>query len=102
MISKRSSTWSDMPIPPGEILAEELKTRDMTQRELAVRLARSAQVVNEIGNAQKAITPDTALELEMVLGINAQYWVNLEGRYQMTLVWQRVQDEQARSGTRSG
>ncbi len=93
MISKPSSTWSDMPIPPGEILAEELEARGMTQRELAARLGRPAQVVNEIVNAKKAITPDTALELEMVLGIDAHYWANLEGRYRMTLARQRAQDE---------
>ena len=65
----------------------------MTQRELAARLGRPAQVVNEIVKAKKAITPDTALELEMVLGIDAQYWANLESRYRMTLARQRAQDE---------
>ena len=65
----------------------------MTQRELAVRLGRPAQVVNEIVKAKKAITPDTALELEMVLGIDAQYWASLESHYRMTLARQRAQDE---------
>lgn len=102
MISNRSSTWSDMPIPPGEILAEELEPRGMTQRELAASLGRPVQVVNEIVNAQKAITPDIALELEMVLGIDAQYWANLESRYRITLARQCAQDEQVRLGTRSG
>ena len=85
MIGKQSSTWSDMPIPPGEILAEELEARGMNQRGLATRLGRPLQVVNEIINAKKAITPDTALELEMVLGIDAQYWANLESCYRITL-----------------
>ena len=92
MVSKPSSTWSDMPIPPGEILAEELEARGMTQRELAARLGRPAQVVNEIVNAKKAITPDTALGLETVLDIDAHYWANLENRYRMTLARQRAQD----------
>ena len=42
-------------------------------------------MVNEIVNGKKAITADTALELEKVLGIDAQYWTNLESRYRMTL-----------------
>ncbi len=74
----------------------------MPQRELAARLGRPAQVINEIVNAKKAMTQDTALELERVLDSDAQYWANLESRYRMTLARQRVQDEQARSGTRSG
>ena len=52
-----------MPIPPGEILAEELEARGMTQRELAARLGRPAQVVNEIVNAKKAITVPYFLQL---------------------------------------
>ena len=67
----------------------------MTQRELAARLGRPAQVVSEIVNAKKAITPDTALELEMVLGIDAHFWSYLESRYRMTLARQRAQDELA-------
>jgi len=100
MISKRSSTWLDIPIPPDE--TKELEPRGMTQRELAARLGRPAQVVNEIIDVQKTITPDTALELEMVLGINAQYRANLESRYPITLTRQRSQDEQVRLVTRSG
>ena len=69
-------------------------SRHDPKRACPARLGRPVQVVNEIIDAQKAITPDTALELEMVLGINAQYWANLESRYRITLTWQRAQDEQ--------
>ena len=64
----------------------------MTQRELAARLGRPAQTINEIIKAKKAITPDTALGLEAVLGIDAQYWMNLESDYRMTLARRREQE----------
>ncbi|MDE0218552.1 MAG: HigA family addiction module antitoxin [Spirochaetaceae bacterium] len=76
--------YSDLAIPPGETLADEIAARGMTQTELAARLGRPVQVVNEIIRAKKAITDDTALGLEKVLGIPAAFWVNLEQNYRMT------------------
>ncbi len=95
MTTKGPETYSDLAIPPGETLAEELEVRGMTQKELATRLGRPIQVVNEIIKGKKAITPDTALELSLVLGIEAGFWMNLESRYQLTLARQRNKDFQA-------
>ena len=76
--------YSDLAIPPGETLADEIAARGMSQTELAARLGRPIQVVNEIIRGKKAITDDTALGLEKVLGISAAFWVNLEQNYRMT------------------
>ena len=92
MVTKEPRTYTDMPIPPGEVLEEELEARGMTQRELAARLGRPAQTINEIIRAKKSITPETALGLAAVLGIDAQYWINLESEYRMTLARKREQD----------
>jgi HTH-type transcriptional regulator/antitoxin HigA len=92
MAIEKLRTLSDLPIPPGDILEEELEARGMTQKELAARLGRPAQVINEIVNAKKAITPDTALGLEKVLGINAQIWNGLEADYRMVLARNRERD----------
>ena len=43
MMTKTPRVWSDLPIPPGEVLAEELNARGMTQKELATRLGRPAR-----------------------------------------------------------
>ncbi len=89
MTTKSPRVFSDLPIPPGEVLAEELEVRGMTQRELAARLNRPAQVINEIIRGKKAITPDTAIALGKVLGGDPQFWTNLEADYQLTLARQR-------------
>ena len=65
----------------------------MTQKELATRLGRPPQVINEIINAKKAITPETALGLETALGISAGFWINLEADYQLTLARQQEQEK---------
>ncbi|MCH7746437.1 MAG: HigA family addiction module antidote protein, partial [Chloroflexi bacterium] len=76
--------FSDLPIPPGELLEEEIAAIGMTQQELAMRTGRPAQVINEIVRGKKAITYETAIELEKVLGIPAHVWVNLEATYHLT------------------
>ena len=85
MANDGSRGYSDVAIPPGETLADEIAAHGMNQTELAARLGRPLQVVNEIIRGKKAITDHTALGLEKVLGIPAAFWVNLEQEYRMTL-----------------
>ena len=92
MATSSPRAYSDLPIPPGEVLEEELEARGMTQKELAARLGRPAQVINEIIRAKKSITPETAIGLGRVLGVDAQFWINLEATYRMTLARQREQE----------
>ncbi len=92
MIVEKLSVLSDLPIPPGDVLKEELEARGMTQKELAARLGRPPQAINEIINAKKAITPETAIGLEKVLGIDAQFWTNLEADYRMVLARDHERD----------
>ena len=72
-------------IAPGDYLRDELAARHMSQTELARRMGRPAQVVNEVVNKKKALTEETALELERVLGTPASVWVHLEARYHLAL-----------------
>ena len=74
-----------MPVSPGSILKDEIEFLGITQKELANRMGRPAQAINEIINGKKAVTPQTAIELEKVLGIKAHVWVNLEAGYRLAL-----------------
>ena len=67
------------PTHPGEMLAEEfLKPLRITQTQLAEWIGVSYPRVNEIINGRRGITPDTALRLERVFGMEAQFWLNLQ------------------------
>ena len=44
----RTETYPDIAIPPGEYLAEEIEARGMSQRELARRMGRPVNAINEI------------------------------------------------------
>lgn len=75
---------SDLAIPPGEYIAEVLEGYGMSQAELARRMGRPPQAVNEIIRGEKAIMPETALQLEKALGLPAAFWLGLENQYQLT------------------
>jgi antitoxin HigA-1 len=67
------------PTHPGEMLLEEfLKPLKMTQTELAGKLGVSYPRVNELIHGKRGITPDTALRLERLFGMDAQFWLNLQ------------------------
>ena len=84
MVAK-TDAYPDVAIPPGEYLAEEIAARDITQKELARRMGRPANTINEIINGKKAVTAETALQLEEVMPeIPARFWLNLETDYQLT------------------
>ena len=80
----------DTTICPGEILEEELVARGMTQKELARRMGRPVQSINEVIKGKRALTAETALDLERVLGIEAGLWVRLEGDYRLALARQKL------------
>jgi len=80
-------------VPPGETLRETLQSLGMTQAELAKRTGRPKKTINEIIKGKAAITADTALQLERVLGVPASFWNNLERNYQETLARLREEDQ---------
>ena len=74
----------DVAISPGATILEMLAAHGMTQAELAQRMKRPANKVNEILHGKRAITEETSLELELVLGLPAIFWLNLERNYRLT------------------
>jgi HTH-type transcriptional regulator/antitoxin HigA len=69
--------------PPGRILLRELEARGWTQKDLAEITSRPIQTINEIIQAKKQITPETALELAEAFGTSAEFWASLETNYQL-------------------
>jgi len=93
MATKKEYTYKpDYAVPPGDSLAEILESVSMTQKELANRMGRPLKTINEIVKGKTAITADTALQLERVLGTPAGFWINLERNYREALA--RKKDEE--------
>ena len=70
-------------IHPGEHLAEELDTLDMSAAELARQLDVPTNRITQILNGTRAITGDTALRLAHFFGTSAEFWLNLQSLYEL-------------------
>lgn len=71
-------------VHPGEILVEEfLKPMEMSAYALAGRLHVSRPRIERLVRGENPITPDTALRLARLFGTTAQFWLNLQSRYDL-------------------
>ena len=72
--------------PPGATIKEQLIDRSMSQKEFAVRMDMSEKHISKLINGEVQLTPETALKLEVVLGVPAKFWNNLEAIYREKLL----------------
>jgi antitoxin HigA-1 len=73
-----------IPTHPGEVLLEEfLKPLGVPQTTLAAKLDISVQRINEIVNAKRGITPETAWLFAGAFGTTPEFWTNLQSAYDL-------------------
>lgn len=82
MIKKSKSL---VAVPPGYTIKEQLDDRGLTQKEFALRMELSEKHVSKLINGEVLLTSDVAIRLENVLGIPAQFWLNLESIFREKL-----------------
>ena len=81
------------PIHPGEILEEEfLKPMGISQYRLAKDISVPPRRINEIVHGKRSITADTALRLGKFFSISAQFWLNLQTRYDLEVTEDLLSD----------
>jgi HTH-type transcriptional regulator / antitoxin HigA len=84
-MKEQQSYSPDYVPPPGKTLEEFIVARDLSARELARRCGRSAKLFVEIISGKAPIEPQTAMQLERVLGMDASVWLNMEAAYRLHL-----------------
>ncbi len=72
-------------IHPGEVLADELAEIDVSPTELARQLAVPPNRISQIIQGKRAISGDTALRLGHWFGTSPQFWLNLQGAYDLRM-----------------
>lgn len=73
-----------VPTHPGEMLSEEfLIPMGLSQRELAKAIRVSHQQINELVNGRRGMTPSLALRLAKYFGVSADFWMNLQLRWDL-------------------
>jgi antitoxin HigA-1 len=84
IIRKDTPNWR---VHPGEILREEfLKPMGISAYELAKRLHLPAPRVNDIVLERRGISADTAIRLSRFFGTTEQFWLNLQGAYEISRI----------------
>jgi len=74
------------PITPGDVLLEEfLKPMEISQNQLAKDINVPANRISQIIHDKREITADTALRLGKYFGIEPEFWLNLQVRYNMKI-----------------
>ena len=68
---------------PGSLIKDELSARGMKQVELSKAMGIAKNVMSEIINGKRNITPESAVKLENVLGIKAEFWMKYQVAYQL-------------------
>ncbi len=82
------------PTHPGEMLLEEfLMPMELTQRDLARAIHVPYQRINEIVNGRRGITPSTALRLARFFDTSADFWLNLQLRWDLYFAQQSEKDD---------
>ena len=73
-----------IPTHPGEMLLEEFLTpMGISQKDLADNIEVPYQRINEIVNGRRGITPSTALRLAKFFDMSADFWMNLQLRWDL-------------------
>lgn len=79
--------------PPGATIKEQLDERGMKQIEFANRMGMSEKHISKLINGEVHLTADMAERLELVMGIPASFWNNLEAIYQEKLAKVKRENE---------
>lgn len=78
---------SDKKLPnihPGEILLEDfLKPMEISQYRISKDISVPPRRINEIVHGSRSITAGTALRLSAYFGTSAQFWLNLQTRFDL-------------------
>jgi len=71
--------------PPGKVLAEKIHEMGIDAHELAKRCELSLETIQQVLNAEAAVTRDIAETLEKVTWIPVKNWIRYEENYRKRL-----------------
>lgn len=82
MTNSQTTFCPDWVSPPGETILDLIEEKNWNQKELAQRIGYTEKHLSNLVQGKVALTEDTALRLERVLGSTANFWLNREAKYQ--------------------
>jgi addiction module HigA family antidote len=89
------------PIHPGRILRRELAARRLSANRFALSIRVPSGRITDILNSKRGVTPDTALRFARFFGNSADFWMNLQTRYDLDVAEKEIGPRIAREVQRS-
>ena len=78
------------PVHPGAIVREDiLKPLELTVTDAARALDVSRKQLSEIINERAALTAEMAVRLDQAFGVSAEFWIDLQKKYEVWVVEHR-------------
>lgn len=70
-------------VHPGRVLKRELAVRGLSANRFALAIRVPSGRITDILNLKRGITPETALRFARFFGTSAEFWMNLQARYEL-------------------
>ena len=80
---KGNEIHSKLNLHPGEILRDELDARELRKIDFAKALGVTPGNLSELLKGKRHISALTAIKLEKLLGISAEYWLRVQMYYDL-------------------
>ena len=71
---------------PGRLLKRELAARGLSANRLALDLGVPSGRITDILNRRRSITADTAVRLGRYFGNSGQFWLGLQGQFDIAVI----------------
>jgi len=71
---------------PGQLLRAELTERGISANQLALALRVPANRITGILRGERGVTAETAVRLGRYLGTGAEFWMNLQAAYDISVI----------------
>ncbi len=83
-------------VHPGRLLKRELAARKLSANRLSLDIGVPSGRITDILNGRRSITADTAVRLGRYFSNNAQFWLDLQSQYDISIVQREKGAEIAR------
>ncbi|QEM06317.1 HigA family addiction module antidote protein [Mucilaginibacter rubeus] len=74
---------TDFVLHPGEVLLDEIEARELKKSAVAAELDILPGHLSEMFKGKRSISAMTAVKLEKVLGVSAEFWLGLQSDYDL-------------------
>lgn len=83
--AKGKEIYTDIALHPGGVLMDELEARNIRKMIFAEKLEMKPSHFSELLHGKRNLSAATAIKLENLLGISAEYWLSIQVYYDLFL-----------------